>query len=82
MPGWTGRTSTLVPLSLYFKDGRAKVELALARGESKVDRRDVIAKRTPRRRPAGPWLGPPPALNPACAVSGPLAGRRHFEALT
>ena len=35
----------LVPLSLYFKDGRAKVEVALARRRTKVDRRDVIAKR-------------------------------------
>jgi len=36
---------TIVPLSLYFKDGRAKVELALARGRRKADRREAIAKR-------------------------------------
>ena len=36
---------TLVPLSLYFKDGRAKVELALARGRRKGDQRQAIAKR-------------------------------------
>ena len=35
----------LVPLSLYFKDGRAKVELALARGRRKYDKRQAIAKR-------------------------------------
>jgi SsrA-binding protein len=35
----------LVPLSLYFRDGRAKVELALARGRRKYDKREVIAKR-------------------------------------
>ena len=36
---------SLVPLALYFKDGRAKVELALARGRSKGDKRQAIAKR-------------------------------------
>ncbi len=35
----------LVPLSLYFKNGRAKVELGVARGRTKVDRREAIAKR-------------------------------------
>lgn len=36
---------TLVPLSVYFKDGRAKVELALARGRRLYDKRQVIAAR-------------------------------------
>lgn len=36
---------TIVPLRLYFKDGRAKVELALARGRKQHDRRQAIAKR-------------------------------------
>ncbi len=36
---------TLVPLSLYFKDGRAKVELALARRKRLVDKRQTIANR-------------------------------------
>jgi SsrA-binding protein len=36
---------TLVPLSLYFKDGRAKVEIALARGKKAYDKRQAIAKR-------------------------------------
>lgn len=36
---------TLVPLSLYFRDGRAKIELALARARTKADRREAIAKR-------------------------------------
>lgn len=35
----------LVPLSLYFKDGRAKLELALGRGRTKGDKRQAIAKR-------------------------------------
>ena len=36
---------TLVPLSLYFSDGRAKVELALARGKKAWDKRQDMAKR-------------------------------------
>ncbi len=36
---------TLVPLSLYFKDGRAKVELGIGRGRREYDKRQVIAKR-------------------------------------
>jgi len=36
---------TLVPLSLYFRDGRAKVELAVARRKSRSDKRADIAKR-------------------------------------
>lgn len=40
---------TLVPLSLYFSDGRVKVELALARGKQAHDKRHDIAKRTAQR---------------------------------
>jgi SsrA-binding protein len=36
---------TLVPLSLYFKDGYAKVELALAKGKRSYDKRQTLAKR-------------------------------------
>jgi SsrA-binding protein len=36
---------TLIPLSIYFKDGRAKVELAVARGRKQHDKRQAIAKR-------------------------------------
>ena len=36
---------TLVPTSLYFKDGRVKVELALARGRNVRDKRQAVAKR-------------------------------------
>lgn len=35
----------IVPLSLYFKDGRIKAEIALARGKKKGDRRQEVAKR-------------------------------------
>jgi len=40
---------SLVPLSLYFSDGKAKVELALAKGKSKHDKRQAIAERDAQR---------------------------------
>ncbi len=43
------RGLTLIPLSLYFKDGRAKVELALVRGKRTRDRREDIKQRDARR---------------------------------
>ncbi len=36
---------TLVPLRMHFKNGRAKVVIALARGKNVVDKRDTIRKR-------------------------------------
>jgi len=40
---------TLVPLKLYFKRGRVKVELALARGKKTYDKRDDLAKKDAQR---------------------------------
>lgn len=40
---------TLVPLSLYFKDGRVKVELALAKGKKSYDKRQDLATRDANR---------------------------------
>jgi SsrA-binding protein len=40
---------TLVPLSLYFKDGRAKVEIALAKGKKTWDKRHALAERQAKR---------------------------------
>ena len=40
---------TLVPLRLYFKDGRAKVELGLARGKKLHDKRATLREREVRR---------------------------------
>jgi SsrA-binding protein len=40
---------TLVPLSLYFSDGWAKVELGLARGKKSYDKRQDLAKRDANR---------------------------------
>ena len=41
---------TLVPLRLYLKDGRAKLEIALARGKKSYDKRQAIAKRETDRQ--------------------------------
>ena len=41
---------TLVPTRLYFKDGRVKVELALARGKERGDKRRAIADRDAKRQ--------------------------------
>ena len=43
---------TLVPLRLYFKEGRAKVELGLARGRKTLDKRQAIREREERREVA------------------------------
>jgi SsrA-binding protein len=39
----------LVPLSLYFKDGRAKLELGVGRGRKQYDKRQLVAKRDAAR---------------------------------
>lgn len=39
----------LIPLSLYFKDGRVKLELALAKGKKLYDKREDAAKKDARR---------------------------------
>ena len=43
------RGLTLVPLSLYFKNGRAKIELGLARGKRMHDKRETIRRREEER---------------------------------
>ncbi len=52
----TGKTQqqalTLVPLAMYFREGRAKVELALARGRKTYDKRHAIATRDAQREAA------------------------------
>ncbi len=40
---------TLVPLSVYFKDGRAKIEIGLCRGKKLYDKRQDIAKKDQKR---------------------------------
>ena len=40
---------TLVPLSLYFKDSRVKVELGLCKGKKLYDKRDADAQRSAKR---------------------------------
>lgn len=43
---------TLVPLSIYFKQGKAKVEIGLARGRKNYDKRRAIAKKDLEREDA------------------------------
>jgi SsrA-binding protein len=40
---------TIVPLSLYFKDGRAKIEIALAKGKKEYDKRQTLREQQDRR---------------------------------
>jgi len=40
---------TLVPLRVYFRDGRVKIELAVARGKARYDKRQAIAERDAKR---------------------------------
>ncbi len=40
---------TIVPLALYFKDGRAKVEIALAKGKKEYDKRQALREKQDRR---------------------------------
>jgi SsrA-binding protein len=46
----TEKGYTVVPVRLYLKDGRAKVEIALARGKKQRDKRQDIAKRDAKRQ--------------------------------
>src|SRR3954471_5582425 len=43
------RGFTLVPLALYFKDGKAKVEIGVARGKRSYDTREALAEGQPKR---------------------------------
>ena len=49
--GYKVKTSgmTIVPLRLYFKEGKVKVEIALVKGKTKYDKRDTIAKNDAKR---------------------------------
>jgi SsrA-binding protein len=41
--------ATVVPLRIYLKDGKAKIEIALAKGKKQYDKREEIAKRDAKR---------------------------------
>ncbi len=40
---------TMIPLKIYFKNGRAKIEVGLARGRKQYDKRDALAKKDQKR---------------------------------
>ena len=74
---------TLVPLELYFKNGRAKVALALGRGKKQHDKRQDSSAESPSARPPGPSpfgdaddRGPGPRRR-AAAPSGAVPERDH-----
>ena len=50
---WIGRTAekglTIVPTRLYFSDSRAKVEISLARGKDRFDKRETLKKKDMQR---------------------------------
>ena len=46
---WAEKGYTLVPLQVYFKDGRVKVEVGLCRGKKLYDKRQDIARKDMRR---------------------------------
>lgn len=49
------RGYTIVPVRLYLKGGRAKVEIALARGKRQYDKREAIARRDAQREIDREW---------------------------
>ncbi len=49
------RGYSIIPLMLYFKNGRAKVELALCRGKTHEDRREDIKERETKREMERAW---------------------------
>ncbi len=49
------RGYTIVPLRMYLKNNRAKVEIALVKGKRKYDKREAIAKRDEGRRMRHEW---------------------------
>ena len=51
---------TLVPLSLYFREGRVKVEIALAKGRKHYDKRDKLEERRSKRELRGVMRGERP----------------------
>ena len=63
--------STLVPLALYFVDGWAKVELAVATGKREYDKRQSLAQREANGRRSGLW----PAGTVAPEVARPSRAR-------
>ena len=48
-PEDAGERAHAVPLALYFKDGRAKVEIALAKGKKEYDKRQTLREKQDRR---------------------------------
>ena len=67
---------TLVPLSIYFSDGRAKVEIAVAKGKREYDKRQTLRERQDKRE-ADRAMSARATSATSRARSTPTAGRRH-----
>ncbi len=61
---------TLVPLQVYFKDGKAKVELALARGKTTVDKRQTLRDREHAREIERAIRRTPVLMREFCSMFG------------
>ncbi|MBK3332714.1 SsrA-binding protein SmpB [Persephonella atlantica] len=48
---------TIIPLKLYFKDGKAKLEIALAKGKAKYEKREAIKERDIKRELSKKYKG-------------------------
>ena len=48
---------TIIPVRVYLKDGRAKVEIALAKGKKLYDKREILSKRDAERDVERQWRG-------------------------
>ena len=80
---------TLVPLSLYFSDGKAKVELAVAKGKREYDKRQALRERQDRREARARDVDPPEPgrIGPSgCSTRGTPGGkssrRHHFAGVS
>ena len=74
------RGLTIVPLSLYFKDGRAKVEIALAKGKKTYDKRHALAERQAEPRGGAGARPPAQGLGVGLGLSPRRRGRPRLVA--
>ena len=63
-----------MPLSLYFKDGRAKVEIAMARGKKEYDKRHTLREQQDNREAAARDVGLAAQAPPLRPARGSAAG--------
>ena len=67
---------TIVPLALYFKDGRAKVEIAIATGKKEYDKRHALRERQDNREAAARHERGQPAPTDTATTAATTANHR------